>query len=104
MIVDHVLESEQWLIECATSLRDFEVLFVGVKCPLEELERREHARGDRQIGFARMQSERVHRYGEYDFEIDTHRNTPEECAQQLMDLLLSGQKGLAFDRIRKNKV
>jgi len=63
VIVDHVLESEQWLIECATSLRDYEVLFVGVKCPLEELERRELARGDRQVGFARMQPERVHRYG-----------------------------------------
>ncbi len=103
LIVDHVLETEPWLIECATSLVDYEVLFVGVKCPLEELERRELARGDRQIGFARMQSERVHRYGAYDFEIDTHRNTPEECAELLKALLLSGQKGKAFDRIRAQK-
>lgn len=102
MIVDHVLESESWLIECAQSLQDYEVLFVGVKCPVEELERREVARGDRQIGFARMQSERVHRYGEYDFEIDTNRNTSEECAEQLKELLLSGQKGSAFDQIRKH--
>ena len=102
VIVDHVLESESWLIECAQSLQGYDVLFVGVKCPLEELERREVARGDRQIGFARMQSARVHRYGAYDFEIDTHRNTPEACAEQLKALLLSGRKGLAFDRIRKS--
>lgn len=95
VITDHVLESEQWLIECAQSLKEYDVLFVGVKCPLEELERREIARGDRQIGFARMQYERVHRYGDYDFEIDTDRNTPEECAAQLKELLLSGQKGTA---------
>ncbi len=75
---------------------------MGVKCPLEELERRELARGDRQIGFARMQYERVHRYGEYDYEIDTHDHTPEECAAQLKDLLESGRKGRAFDRIRSD--
>ena len=101
LVVDYVLEAEEWVRECVTSLADYDVLFVGVKCPLEELERREKARGDRQIGFARWQSERVHRFGEYDFEIDTFENTPEQCAVQLKELLLSGRKGEAFRRLRK---
>ncbi|MBP9914543.1 MAG: hypothetical protein KBF26_14180, partial [Opitutaceae bacterium] len=101
MIVDYVLEAEEWVRECVESLAGYEVLFVGVKCPLDELERREKLRGDRQIGLARWQSERVHRFGAYDFEIDTGANTPEQVAAELQALLLSGRKGEAFPRLRK---
>ena len=101
LIVDYVLEAEEWVRECVESLADHEVLFVGVKCPLGELERREKARGDRQIGFARMQFECVHRFGGYDFEINTFTHSPEQCAAQLRTLLQSGRKGQAFDRLRK---
>lgn len=104
LIVDYVLEAEQWLGECVESLRGHDVLFVGVKCSLDELERRERARGDRQIGFARWQYDRVHRYGDYDFEIDTGSMRPEECAEQLKTLLLSGRKGEAFERFRRKGV
>jgi len=101
MVVDYVLEAEEWVRECVESLRDYDVLFVGIKCPLAELERREKARGDRQVGIARWQYERVHRFGAYDFEIDTRVNTPEAGAVQLKELLLSGRKGEAFGRLRK---
>ena len=101
LVVDYVLEAKEWVRECVESLAAHEVLFVGVKCSLEELERREQARGDRQIGFARMQYEVVHRFGAYDFEINTGTHTPEQCAAQLQELLLSGRKGTAFDRLRK---
>ena len=47
IIVDHVLEKEKWLKECVNVLSDFQVLFVGVRCPLEELEQRERKRGNR---------------------------------------------------------
>jgi chloramphenicol 3-O-phosphotransferase len=100
MVVDYVLETEEWVRECVEILTGYEVLFVGVKCSLDELERRERARGDRQIGFARWQYDRVHRYGTYDFEIDTHRLTPEQGATQLKQLLLDGRKGEAFARLR----
>lgn len=101
MVVDYVLESEAWVRECVESLKDYEVLFVGIKCPLEELERRERARGDRQVGFARWQYELVHRFGPYDFEIDTSLNTPEQGAAQLQELLVSGRRGGAFSRLRR---
>ncbi|MFZ3005690.1 MAG: hypothetical protein WA047_05905, partial [Phenylobacterium sp.] len=38
----------------------FETRFVGLLAPLEVLEAREVARGDRQIGLARWQFDRVH--------------------------------------------
>jgi len=101
MVVDYVLEAEEWVRECVESLTGHEVLFIAVKCPLDELERRETARGDRQVGFARWQYDRVHRFGKYDFEIDTSANTPEQGAAQLKELLLSGRRGEAFDRLRK---
>lgn len=104
VIIDYVMESRVWLDECLESLQDYEVYFIGVKCPLEELERREIARGDRQIGFARWQHERVHCYGPYDLEIDTSTHSPEECATQLRDLLLSGKSPQAFDRLRVQQI
>lgn len=103
VIIDYVMEARAWLDECVLYLKDYEVYFVGVKCPLDELERREIARGDRQVGFARWQHDRVHRYGAYDLELDTHANSPETCAEQLKALMLSGKKAQAFDRLRQEK-
>jgi chloramphenicol 3-O-phosphotransferase len=100
VIIDYVMEARAWLDECIMSLKDYDVYFIGIMCPLEELERREIARGDRQVGFARWQYDRVHRYGSYDLEIDTHSNSPEACAIQLRDLLLSGIRPHAFERLR----
>lgn len=43
VVVDHVL-SEPWrLLDCLAVLRPEDVLFVGVRCPLDELVRRERA-------------------------------------------------------------
>ena len=101
MIVDSVIEGEEWMRLCVANLARYDVLFVGVKCPLEEVERRELARGDRHVGFARWQYERVHAFGAYDFELDTSTSTPEQCAAQLVDLLRSGRRGEAFANLRR---
>jgi chloramphenicol 3-O phosphotransferase len=103
VVIDYVMESRAWLDECLSSLAGYQVYFVGVMCPLDELERREIARGDRQVGFARWQHDRVHRYGPYDLEVDTHTHSPESCAEQLKELLLSKTVPQAFARLRKEK-
>src|SRR6218665_1876759 len=77
-----------------------DIWVVKVDCPLEELERREMARGDRQVGFARMQHGLVHRYGEYDAEVNTFTHTTEENAERLVELFYSGGKPQAMERIR----
>lgn len=100
IIVDHVIESRKWAEECAHVLDGQRAYFVGVHCPLAILEEREKQRGDRQIGFARWQFDRVHGYGEYDFTVDSSLSSPEESAEKLIGLLRSDLSPTAFARIR----
>lgn len=101
VIIDHVIERWGWMDEIAEALHGFDVFFVKVHCPLEELERRELARGDRQLGFARMQLEFVHRYGSYDAEIDTHAHSFDENVASLQALLHSDIKPTALPAYRQ---
>jgi chloramphenicol 3-O phosphotransferase len=79
LIVDEVLLGETWT-EYAKLLAPFQVFLVGVHARLETLEAREKARGDRLIGLARWQFERVHNDMNYDLEIDTDHASPMDCA------------------------
>lgn len=101
VIVDHVLENQDWLTECVEMLSDFPVLFVGVRCPIEEVERRERDRGDRQVGLARWQLGRVHAHEIYDFEVDTSIYNPMECALQIKEALQESPFPRAFTRLKK---
>jgi len=56
---------------------------VGLHAPLEVLEQRERDRGDREIGLARWQVDRVHQGIVYDLEIDTSLLTPDEVAAKI---------------------
>lgn len=70
LLVEHIVESDAWMRRLVELLAPFDVFFVGVHCPLDELERRERARGDRPVGDARRDFETCHTFGAYDFEID----------------------------------
>lgn len=61
--------------------------FVRVNCPLDELERREKARGDRDIGQAKFQLERIHGHRIYDIEVNTYENSIDECAKQIINTM-----------------
>lgn len=84
LIVDHVIEFETWMHELVELLAPYDVFFVGVHCPLEELERREHARGNRTIGEARDHLRVVHSFAPYDYELDSSIATPEHNAEQVI--------------------
>jgi chloramphenicol 3-O phosphotransferase len=62
-------------------------VLVGVRCDLAELQRREKARGDRGVGQALWQHERVHALGPYDLEVDTTATPPEACAEAILQAL-----------------
>jgi len=83
LIVDYVLEESQTLGDLVRLLSPYDVFFVGVHCPLPELERRERVRGDRRIGDARADFERVHTFSSYDFELDS-LGVPEENAAKIL--------------------
>jgi chloramphenicol 3-O phosphotransferase len=91
LVVDHILlqgvEPENWLSECLDLLAPYTVYFIGVHCPLEELRRREQARGTRGVGLAESQLGKVHQHGVYDLEVDTSVLSPEQCAHKIKDLM-----------------
>jgi chloramphenicol 3-O phosphotransferase len=87
VIVDHVLLEPAWLRECRELWAGFELLFVGVRCPLAVVVERERSRRDRTIGQAAAQFEVVHRAGGYDLEVDTSRLSPDEAAGRVVAAL-----------------
>ena len=101
MIVDDVLENEPpWVENLLTLFEGLDVLFVGVHCPLVELERREQARGNRKRGMARLQFDQVHSQAIYDVEVDTSMLNPQECASKIVDCMNTRQYPSAFERLR----
>ena len=84
LIVDEVLTGGT-SAEYADLLSPFQVFLVGVFAPLDVLEARERQRGDRLIGLARWQYDRVHKDMTYDLEIDTSTASPMECARLIRD-------------------
>ena len=65
----------------------FSVVYVAVKCPVEELERRELARGDRAIGLARSQFLQVKNVLRHDIEVNTHEHNAAECAKLIRQFI-----------------
>lgn len=65
------------------ALDGVETLWVGVHCDLAVLAEREQSRGDRIVGMAADQVPLVHVGVEYDLEVDTTRQTPEQCAARI---------------------
>jgi chloramphenicol 3-O phosphotransferase len=80
VIIDHVFAHPAINGLLRGELAGVPSLWVAVDCPLEELERREAARGDRGLGTARSQIGVVHDGVDYDLRVDTSRMTVAECA------------------------
>ena len=98
LIVDHIIEQEQWLAELVELLAPFDVFCVGVHCPLPELERRERQRGDRRPGEARRDFHAVHRFTEYDLAIDATQPNEGNVAR-LITAWQARSRPTAFERM-----
>ena len=77
------------------------MIFVGIYRPLEELERREKARGDRKPGQARIQFEQVHAQALYDVKVDTSMLSPDACAARVVSYMQSEHDISAFAQLRE---
>ncbi|MBK1860113.1 chloramphenicol phosphotransferase CPT family protein [Cerasicoccus arenae] len=84
LVVDHVFERHDWFETCILALKEKMTYFIGVRCPLPVLEAREAARGDRKLGMARSQVDRVHKRKSYALEVDTSVHSAEECATAIL--------------------
>jgi chloramphenicol 3-O phosphotransferase len=101
VIMDGVLRERSWLIDLLRTLEPFDVVFVGIRCSLPELERRERLRGDRDEGQAARQFNLVHAHGLYDLECDSGVDSPAKCAADIVNFLAADGKDWAFTRLRE---
>jgi chloramphenicol 3-O phosphotransferase len=83
LIVDDVMLGRGEADDYRALLAGQEVRFVGLFAPLDVLEARERARGDRLIGLARWQFDRVHAGVAYDLRLDTAVDAPAACAERI---------------------
>jgi chloramphenicol 3-O phosphotransferase len=98
LIVEHIVETEEWMSRLLHLLAAVDVFFVGVHCSLPELERREIERGNRRLGEARADYEVTHTFGSYDFEVDTSSLSPAaEIVEPLVAAWMSRQRPSAFE-------
>jgi chloramphenicol 3-O phosphotransferase len=86
LIVEHVIEFRTWREHLATLLDGLDVFLVGVHCDLAEIDRRERDRGDRHIGEGRshVETDLIHTFGPYDFDIDTTAAAPSAVAASIL--------------------
>ena len=80
LLVDDVMLGEGEARDYRDLLGEFDLSFVGLFASLDVLERRERERGDRQLGLARWQFDRVHRDLSDDLTVDTGVSSRSECA------------------------
>ncbi len=100
VVVDHVLSEDWRLPDCLGLFSARDVVLVGVRCSMEELQRREQTRGDRPAGLAARQFQQVHAHELYDVECDTSAAGALDCAQPIKAFLPQRPTPTAFERLR----
>lgn len=76
VIIEHILDTPGWHERLQELLAPHRVIFVGLHVALAELNRREAARGDREVGSAEADFHSVHKGLRYDLELDTGGDLP----------------------------
>jgi len=104
VVVDDVVldlpDKNDWLYDYSVLLAGYPVLFVHVTCPLDELVRRQTQRGDRMPNQAQWQLDHAYTNIPYDLTVDTHQNSAEECAEQIISLLDQPHEWSALAKIK----
>ena len=101
VIADTGFYTTELVETCVTELAGLDVWLIGVHCSVEELDRRERARGDREVGEARKQAVTIHEHVVYDVEVDTSTQSLRQCAEAIRDAVASGRRPLGADVIRR---
>lgn len=87
VIVDYIAYDQAWLEDLQYKLKDIKTYYVAVDIPLDILEQREASRGTSPVGHARSHYHTVYGNQKYDFRIDTSKNSTNEVAAKLKELL-----------------
>jgi len=86
LILEHILDTPGWQQQLAALLASHDMLFVGLHCGLDELKRREAARGDRPAGSAEADFTSIHAGRRYDLDLNTEDGT-ETNVEHILALL-----------------
>ncbi|WP_299892820.1 chloramphenicol phosphotransferase CPT family protein [uncultured Ruegeria sp.] len=89
LILEHILDTPGWAEDLKTRLESHDVLFVAVQCPISVLIERERLRGDRPLGSAARDQERIHEGRVYDLEV----NGTEDVAANVGRILTAWRSG-----------
>jgi len=84
VIVDIFFSGQKTYDEFKNELQGLETKIIRIDCPIEELNARELARGDRKPGLAASQIDSIHKGVLYDLIIDTSTSSPSKCAQTIL--------------------
>lgn len=102
IILDHIIESDEWYEELKVLLVEHDLFFVGVHCPIDVLREREIKREDRNIGNryrgeAEYHLTHVHSYSEYDIEINSNEKSVEDTASDVIEAWSKRTQSKFFD-------
>lgn len=100
VIIDDLMFEPAFLADYLEALDGLDVLFVGVRCPLEVVNAREAKRPGRFPGTATSHFDRIHSHSLYDIEVDTGTATPRQCAELIIERLNAPEPPTAFARLR----
>jgi chloramphenicol 3-O phosphotransferase len=100
LIVEHITEFRAWREYLAMLLDGLDVFLVGVHCEPAEIDRRERDRGDRRIGEGRshVETDLIHTFGPYDFEVDTTNAGPRAVAASVLAAWRAGTRRRALQQ------
>jgi chloramphenicol 3-O phosphotransferase len=103
LVVEHIVETMDWMDQLVRLLGHLDVFFVGIHCPLPELERRERERDDRRMGSAKEDFDVIHTFALYDTEVDGTRPVDRN-----VDAIIAGwrerRRPSAFDKMAQRAV
>lgn len=102
LLVEHIVESAEAMARLIALLREFDVFFVGLHCPLDELQRRERERGDRRIGEAEADFAITHTFCLYDLEVSS-TDPPASNVDVVMDAWRRRGRPTAFERMARRQ-
>jgi chloramphenicol 3-O phosphotransferase len=93
----------------ARRLAGLQVLWVGVRCPIDVIwQRREESWGQRRdcadeelLAAAERWQYEVHAHSSYDLEVDTSVLTPAQCTEIIAKRLRTGPSGTAFEMLAR---
>lgn len=88
IIVDYIAYKKEWFKDLEEKLKPFNTYFVAIDISLEEIERREKARGTSPVGHARSHYHEVLGDKKYDLRVNSEDDSAEEIAKKIDAFLL----------------